>query len=150
MLTNWLIVCNSIKADIFDISKNKLNGSPKSRLLKEFEHPEGRMKGVDLVADGPGHYKARGRGRGKFTAQTTPHETELLQFAHQIAKFLEHERVNQHYQSLIVCAGPHFQGVLEKCLSSHVKQMVTKHIIKDYIPLEGNQLKKVVSNIQHL
>lgn len=144
MVTTWLTICNATKANIYDISKTKkkLNGFSSSLLVKVLEHPEGRMKGIDLTTDKAGKYKARNFGRGKFSAQTTPHEGELEHFAKEIGVFLDNQHAKQHFQSLVVCADPHFQGVLEKHLSSKVKQSIHRYIPKNYLPLEGDKSKK--------
>src|SRR4051812_19123986 len=114
MTTTWLTICNATKANIYNITRTKFDGAGKNPLLKVLEHPAGRMKGVDLITDKPGAFKAGNFARGKFIPHTTPHEVQLDHFAKEIANFLENERANQHFQSLIICTDPHFQGILEK------------------------------------
>lgn len=152
MAITWLTICNATKANIYNISRTKLDGANKNP-LKVLKHPEGRMKGVDLITDKPGDYKARNfAGGGKFIPHTTPHEAELEHFAKEIASFLENERANQHFESLVICSDSHFQGILEKHLPAQLKQTVKYHIQKNYLPLEADKshkLEKVVQAIQH-
>lgn len=152
MSITWLTICNATKANIYDISRAKHNGAWKSPLLKVLEHPEGRMKGAELITDKPGDYKAGDYAGGKFISRATPHEVELEQFAKEIASFLENKRANQHFHSLVICSDPHFQGILEKHLSSPLKQVIKRHIQKNYLPLEADKshkLEKVIQAIQH-
>lgn len=156
MVTTWLTICNASKANIYNISKtkNKLNGLSNHLLFKVLEHPQGRMKGLDLVTDKPGGYKARDLVGGKFIPRTTPHESEVEHFAKELAVFLESQWAHQQFQSLVICSDPHFQGVLEKHLSAQVKQVIKQHIPKNYLPLEADnpqkhKLDKVVHAIQY-
>lgn len=149
MTNSWLILCNATTAYIYDITRGKQDNPSRYSLVKQFEHPEGQMKGEDLISDKPGYHKSKNSGSGSFSARTDPHETVITDFARQLAKFLDTESHQNHYDQLVVCAEPHFHGVLEKQLSSNVKQHVTRHIHKDYIPLKSNKLDKVISDIQY-
>ena len=151
MKTTWLIICNATKACIFDITKVKTLQPETSfpELIETLIHPKGRMKGVDLVSDKPGHYGTQNGAGGKFISKAHPHEGELTAFAEEISKYLTHTQQENAYQKLIICAEPHFHGVLEKHLSHQVAKLVQEYIQKDYIPLPKNDLRAVIQEIQN-
>ena len=150
-MSTWLVIASSTNAFIYDISKPTVPkpGKPHYQLLKELAHPESRSKASELVSDGPGHYKSSGSGKGAFVAHADPHENELNSFAKEIAHHLEAERTKNSYKQLVICAAPHFHGLLDQSLSKQTGLLVKKHIQKDYVPLSKEQLHEVIEKIYH-
>lgn len=154
-MATWLIIANTAKALIYDIT----HPAPADRdptqphqpvLVKKLDHPEGRLKGTDLVSDGSGHFVSRGSsGSGKYEPKHDPRENEATHFAHEIADFLSHAHNQQRFQHLILCAGPHFHHVLDESLPESLKTLVQQHIQKDYAALPQTELADIVKRIYH-
>jgi len=157
MDNTWLVIANATKIFVYHLAKHDgelknlpalFRDHPHPELVIELDHPEGRMKGIDLVTDGQGHFKSPGVSHGKFSEHHTPHQNEEIKFAEQLANFLNLERTQNKYQHLIICAPPHFYGTLKEHLSDQVLSLIKHHILKDYITLHGQGLIKVVEEIQ--
>lgn len=128
MTTTWIVVANSSLARLY------INNGPKQglQLLKELNHPESREKASDLVSDRVGHNPGSGNGHRSFGPATDPKQHESERFAQELSKELEHGRASNHYKRLIMVASSPFIGVLNQRLTSHVRDMVSDTIEKDY------------------
>lgn len=153
----WLVIANAVKAYIYKLEhqENAVKDLPvflrehhEAPLVKTFTHPEGRMHTQDLVSDKDGHYSTPGTSQGAYSEHTPEHQIQLVKFAEEIGHFLEHARTQHEYEHLIICAEPHFYGVLKKALPHHVEPLIAHHILKDYVPLQASGLKKVIEAIQ--
>jgi protein required for attachment to host cells len=147
----WLVIANSIKAYIYNLENSSGDIGelhPEIPLIKTFSHEEGRMHAQDLLSDKDGHYSTPGSARGAFSEHTPEHEIQLIKFSEEIAHFLEHARTQHEYQHLIICAEPHFYGVLKKHLPDHVQDLISHHILKDYVPLQAHNLQEVIEKIK--
>jgi protein required for attachment to host cells len=135
----WILVANSSYARILG------NDGPKKglKLVKELEHPQSREKRLDLVSDRPGHNTGgTGSGRGAFIPQTDPSKHEAENFALEVAKELEHGRVTQGYERLILVASNPFIGLLNNRIGGHVRAMVSDTIEKDYTKATEKELAR--------
>ena len=136
-MPTWLLVGNASRARLFETQAR-----PKTlTLLKEYLHPPSREKGEDLASDRPGHFQAEAQGmegttHGAFNEPTSPKEFEHERFAIELAKELNEGRNQNKYSNLIVVASPHFHGLLNQHMNSHVAKMVSTHLNKDYTDLD--------------
>lgn len=108
-------------------------------LCKEIEHPENKLKNVDLVSDGPGSYQAM-HARGAYAPPSDPKEVKIDTFAREIAEALNADRNNQLYNKLVIIALPHMNGLICKHLNKHVKDLVAHNIEKDLLHLQDHEL----------
>lgn len=137
MTATWILVANASEARLF---KTKNTYKIDLELLNHFDHPESRMKNIDLTSDRPGHYESRGgTGRGSYTEHTEPKTVESEHFALQLANEIDSGRVSNSFQKLLVVAPGHFQGLLKKHLNHHLNNIVT-FIDKDYTKLPQHDL----------
>ena len=146
-MVTWLVIANSTQAFVYDITKNNEPGQPHFHLLTELSHPESRLKTSELTSDRPGHYQGSGSSRGAYSAHSDPHHNEIQAFAKEIAHYLDSAREKNSYKQLILCAGPHFHGLLNQALSSKTASLIKKHIEKDYVPLSEKKLHEVIEGI---
>ncbi len=137
----WVVIANAIKAEIYELTKEGCI------LVIRLTHPDGRLKSIDLTSDQPGHYQTGNGAHGQFTPPSNPHETEHKQFAKEIVSFLEKNKQQNHYQSLVICAEPHFHGLLNKVITEPLRSVVSKFIEKDYVPLLQTNMKGVIEAI---
>lgn len=137
----WLVIANSVQANFYQLTHEEYS------LLETLEHAEGRLKTHDLVSDKTGHYRAGGTVRGAYGSTTDPHEEQHHLFAKEVADFLETKRQDKAYQHIILCAAPHFLGLLNKEMSEDVQAMIFETIAKDYIPLPAKELDKIIQDM---
>jgi len=141
MPNTWLVVANASQATIYQTEQR-----PKTlTMVKEFLHPPSREKGEQLASDRPGHFQGEAVGmegttHGAFNEPTDPKAYEHERFATELAKELDAGRTANSYKNLIIIASPHFHGLLNKSMNSHVAAMVGQHIQKDYTTLEPKEL----------
>lgn len=136
MTATWILVANASAASIF------CNEGPKKGLVKvkSLAHAESREKASELVSDRPGHTQGRGNGRGAYVPAKSPKEIEAERFALEVARELNHGRTTNACQRFILVASPHFMGLVNQHLDSHVRQLVTASIEKDYTRLTEKEL----------
>lgn len=142
--STWILVANGSEARLFKSEHlgNDLN------LLKEFEHPESREKGLDLATDRPGHYQVRGgEGQGAFVEQTSPKEVEANRFAQLLAEELEAGRTHNHYERLVVICPAQFHGLLRQHVSEQVRNQVIAHLEKDYTKMVEKELNQILDEL---
>ncbi|MDD2761720.1 MAG: host attachment protein [Methylomonas sp.] len=130
MPVTWVIVADSSRARFFSLTS-------RTGPLQELEgmtHPEGRMRNQDEASDKQGGL-AGGHGEGghAFEAPTDLKHHEAEVFARQIADKLEHGRVGNDYDKLILLAPPAFLGALRKALNDHVANLVYATVDKDLV-----------------
>jgi protein required for attachment to host cells len=141
MPNTWLVVANASQATIYQTEQR-----PKTlSLVKEMLHPPSREKGEQLASDRAGHYQGEAVGmegttHGAFNEPTDPKSFEHERFASDLAKELEAGRTANSFKHLIIVASPHFHGLLNKSMNSHLGGMVTQHIQKDYTSLDQKEL----------
>lgn len=143
MSTTWILIANTSFAKFY------INHGPQKgiELVKELDHPESREKGSDLVSDRPGHYQSHGNSHGSFVQATDPRQREAERFALELAKELEHGRTNNLFERLVLVASPSFMGILKSRLPSHVLDMISDSIEKDYTKTPEKELKGYLESV---
>jgi protein required for attachment to host cells len=133
----WVVTANAIACHIYHYDTHPA----KLTLIKEMTHPENRLKKEDfLTSDKPGHYKSSASNRGAYAPRTDPKEVEFDNFARQIAKELDHGRVTNAYEKLIIISPSHMDGMILHHVDKHVKDMVMHNIQKDPQNFSGKDL----------
>src|SRR5579871_5043532 len=99
----WVINTDSNTCRIYDYSKKPGHLT----LIKEIQHPENRLRDIDLTTDKPGHYRTDGSAHGSYSQPSDPKEVKIEDFSREIAKELDHGRNTNAYKKLIVIAPPH-------------------------------------------
>lgn len=112
----------------------------KLTLLKELNHPESKLRNIDLASDRPGHYKGDTTARGAYQPHMEPKEIEVVNFAREIAQELEKQSQTKEYKKFILIAPPHMSGRLSKQFSKQVKELIAQNIQKDLINLSEHKL----------
>lgn len=137
MKTTWILIASSSEARLFQAEKTTKD----MKLIHEFHHPQSRKKNMQLVSDVPGRYrKSSSTPRSVFEEPTSPKEVEVERFAQELAAILNEGRTKNLYKNLILIAPSHFQGVLNKCCNSHVKNRIVDTIDKDYTKIKQHDL----------
>jgi protein required for attachment to host cells len=145
MSTTWILIANSSHANLYQTHKGLLFGSnghaaEKMCLLQSFDHVESRKKISELVSGKAGKYQCRTSGHGSYSEATDPKTVEAMRFARELAEFLDSGRVEDEYDDLIIVAPPHFQGLLQKCITQQLQKRVSRTVEKDYTNFKGRYL----------
>ena len=138
MTLAWILVANASLARLYAIPKAKLfNGSCKLSLVKEFMHPESRLKTAELTSDISGNQN--------FVESGDPKDQEAERFAKELADALETGRVSHKYEELIISAPPQFHGTLKKYINDKIQHLISVDIKKDYTK---DNSKALVAHLQ--
>jgi protein required for attachment to host cells len=145
VITTWVLVCDASHARIFAVSDKE---QPWTQ-VQAMEHPEGRLKGQDLVTAPPGRTHDRfGRmrngiahgSRSAMEPDTDPQEVEAGRFAQELAELLERRLNEGRYDRLLIAAPPHFLGLLRARIGDRVRQRIAVSVDHDYTWVRAPQL----------
>jgi len=139
--STWVMVANSSRARLFE---RRAAGSDLA-LVREFEHPESRAKGGDLVSDRPGHTATDQGRRTALDPDTEPKRIAQEQFARELGHALEQGRVQNRYGGVVLVASAPFLGILRAQLPEGVRAQVREAIDKDYTALAERELAAQLS-----
>jgi protein required for attachment to host cells len=134
--TLWILVADACEAKLFTTEKISDDWS----LLKQFNHPEGHKKDVDIVSDKLGNFPNINRGSSSFSEPTDPKVAEAEQFARHLAEELRLGHARSQYHKLVLVAPPRFHGLLNQSCEKQVLNSVIKHLEKDYIKFKEHEL----------
>jgi len=139
MSKTLVMITNASAARVFSYQAHE-----EFSLLKEFSHPESRLKGSELVTDRPGNSNAKGGGHGTFVPANNPKQIEAERFAHELAGWLDDERKQNRCDQLMLVADPSFLGLLNKSLNNQTAQLVFKSLNKDYTQVVPRDLPEIL------
>lgn len=142
----WLVIAAAERTSFYAIAenpefahyRNEANPPPFARArfkltpLPPLEHPQSRFKNAELTQGEKGHRQSRGGTHGEALDYRQPREEEREHFAKEIAHFLEHSAGEKKFTHLILCAEPHFLGLLHQEFSHSLKQHIHLEVQKDY------------------
>jgi protein required for attachment to host cells len=109
-------------------------------LVKEINHPENKLKNSDMDSDRSGHYQGGQSSRGAYSPHTETKDIHIDNFAREIAKEMNQERIKKDYDELIIIAPPRMCGLLFQHIDKHVKDLIINKIEKDILYLSDNEL----------
>ncbi|HSW70223.1 MAG TPA: host attachment protein [Gammaproteobacteria bacterium] len=138
----WVIVLNSNICRIFKYSKK----DHQLEAVKELNHPENKLRDIDLTSDRPGHYKSSNSAHGSYSQPSDPKEIKINNFVREVANMLDRDRNIQAYNKLIIIAADHINGLLYKHINKHVQKLISKNIEKDLIHQSNHDLLNTLSN----
>lgn len=125
-----VMVANASTAKCYETSK----AGRRLDLVKEYNHPQSREKGTDLITDRPFFYD-----------KTSPKEVEADRFAKQLADDLKHF-MNQ-YEYLVMIAPPHFHGLLNKHCDAQIRPRIIYSLEKDYTKNSAKELGSMLNEL---
>jgi len=132
MLT-WILVCDASSGRIF-----KTPGPiQKIALIHQFDHPQSRNKGTDLVSDRPGSAAGVHGGVGQ---QANPKEVEAEHFAKEVAHYLNKGHSENAYAHLVLVAPPHFLGLIRENINKSASKVLSQSLDKDFVKLKEHDL----------
>ncbi|MCW8409867.1 host attachment protein [Legionella sp. PATHC035] len=134
--TTWVLAADTNTCRIYKSTTTPYD----LKLIKELQHPQSKLRDIELTSEKPGRYNTATTTRGTYTQQSDPKEIEIDNFARTIAEELDHSRNAHEYDKLIVITGPHMNGLLFHHLNKHVHHLVTHNLKNDVIHLTEKEL----------
>lgn len=136
MASSWVLVADNSQAKVyrFDRHKRELD------LVDQIDHEEGRWKRHEFVTSGPGRSvtsSVSGNVRMVGT-DNSPKVNESVNFAHMLAKSINHAHDLHQFETLRVCAPPKLLGEILPLVEKHVP--LGDHINKDLVNESSEQL----------
>jgi protein required for attachment to host cells len=134
---SWLIVANSSSARVYKVENRHALTE-----LRLFDHPESRLRNLDLVSDKPGReFESTKVGRhGLESGNTTPQQREFALFAKRLADYLEASYNKNEFEELYLAAGPNLLGLIRQSLSSPLSKVIKAEINKDLTHLKEEEI----------
>ena len=133
----WIVTANKHDCRIYDYHHK----NPETlNLIKEIEHPENKLKAIDLVTDKPGRYKTNHSNRGTYTPSADPGLVNIDNFAREIAHELDSARNRHDFDELIVIMSPDMEGHLNHHLNKQVSSLIKHNIQKNLMHLNQREL----------
>lgn len=120
-----IITANSNHCCIYDYHHQK----KKLQLVKEFDHPENKLKNSELLTDKSGRYGTKSMHGGSFSPDSDAGWVNRDNFARELAHELDEERNHHDYTELVLIMSPQMEGLLAQHLNKQVKGFI-KHIIQ--------------------
>ncbi len=130
MSKTWILVAESSRAKVY-----KANGrrAPITE-IDALVHPECRMHEGDLVTDSAGSDGGSvGQGRHVLENKVSAKDHESLEFARELASYLESARTSSNFDRLVLIAPPAFLGNLRHTLSKEVMSLVSRQVDKNLV-----------------
>lgn len=140
----WMIVGNSTRARLF--AGRYLRSDFKE--IQTFVHPESRLRQQELNSDAPGRtFDSFGKGRHSKGQRVDAKKQERINFALEVADFLEKSRSENKFEKLVVIASPEFMGELRSKLSDKIITCVELSIDKDLTSKTAEEIQQHIAQI---
>jgi len=146
MARTWILVGHEAGARVFE---NRGPGKGLD-LVETIEHPEGRLRDRDIDSDRPGRSFRQDSGDPRRSAMSRgegPHDRVIADFARALADKLQHGRVENQYERLVLVAPPGFLGLLRASLDGPTAQLVVGSIDKDLATRKESELIKHLGEV---
>jgi len=146
MAKTWILVGHEAGARVF---ANRGPGKGLG-LVETIEHPEGRLRDRDIDSDRPGRSFRQDSGDPRRSAMSRgegPHDRVIADFARALADKLQHGRVENQYERLVLVAPPRFLGLLRASLDGPTAQLVVGSIDKDLATRKESELIKHLGEV---
>jgi protein required for attachment to host cells len=129
MPTCWVMVSNGARGVLYSADAQ----FQKMTEMRQFEHPESRVKARDIYSDDRGRTRGYGNGpRHAMDPDTEPKRIQMQNFAREIGEALRAGRVKNQYDNLVIVAPPRFLGLLREQLDTDTGRMVAEEIPHDW------------------
>jgi protein required for attachment to host cells len=121
------------------------------QVVREIEHPEGRLKTGDIEADRPGRaFDRAGQGRHAMSPEESPTEHVDQRFVATLAHDLEHARHVGEFSHVILVAAPKLLGKLRAELSENTRKVVLHELAKDLVDPKIWNLREYLAGVARI
>jgi len=139
MTDRWVLVADSTQARILEYQKDKLEP------VQQFEHPESREQGRDLMGNRPNQNQ---HGMEKIRKGDESHalrDDESRRFARELSGFLATAHSQNRFRELVLVADPRFLGMLRAEFAKPVAGCVSASIDKSAVRMKPKELADLVA-----
>jgi protein required for attachment to host cells len=135
---SWILVANRANAKLFE---HRPGARHPIVLLRELEHPEGRLKAGEINAEKSGRsFQRVGPGSSALEKAQDPTEHEAEHFAIVLADMLAEERARESFAHLVLVSEPRFLGTLRRKIEPATRERIDYTVLKDIAGLEARAL----------
>ncbi len=138
MTTQWIVVANGSKAALYRFQI--FDDGTQLGLEAQFDHGQGRTKGIDLVTDRPGAVRGHGCNSARYRPRLDARRNEMEHFGQQLADVLDQGRRAGKFTQMTLVASNPFLGILRAHLSGGTREAVDRVIAHDYTQLDPRAL----------
>lgn len=144
MTKQWVIVANSADARVFETNLVM----SRLRFIKEFKHPNGRLKEQNIESDRHG-IRSNGSqpGNSSMHSSVSANEHEQLVFAKKLAEYLNKKAAKGSFDGLTLVSPASFLGKLRDSLPPQLKKFVTRGVTKD-LPASWIDNRELMQRLQ--
>ena len=140
----WIIVADSSRSRVFSMKDIR---SPLEE-IKDWVHPASRLHEQELGSDRQGRtFDSTGKGRHAKESEVGIKKQEAINFAREIAHYLDGECNQNKFEKLVLIAPPEFLGILRKELGDNTRQRITREISKDLTQHAENHIRQEVTTL---
>ncbi|NCF52803.1 hypothetical protein GWP57_14445 [Gammaproteobacteria bacterium] len=112
-------------------------------VIKQFRHEAGTRREAEFVSDKPGRsFDSFGAGRHSMSKEHSGREQDEMQFADQVAEYLDRGVRMGDFHKIVLFAEHKFLGLLRERLSSAAKQAVVFEAPKNLTKLDESDIKR--------
>ena len=137
----WVLIGESSRATIYSMASREAS-------LEEvqcFSNTAARQHEQELTSDLPGKgFDGKGAGQHALTPKAGKKEGEAVDFAKMLCDTLEQGRLQSQYNQLVLCASPHFLGLIRQHLSVPTTRCVIAEIDKNLVKAPPEEIKQHV------
>lgn len=136
----WIVVASQSQARFF----RYLGLQSGLKLVEKIQHPEGRLKDVEMGADRHGRsFSSFGHaGRSAYTDERSPHEEKAWEFARNLAEKLRAAHGRNEFSSLMLVAEARFLGILKACLDEQTRKVLVATLDREYHQKSSSELSR--------
>ncbi|MBQ0721380.1 MAG: host attachment protein [Gammaproteobacteria bacterium] len=110
-----------------------------------FLNPEARQREQDLTSDFPGQgFDGKGGGQHALAPKESKKEKEAISFAKTLCDTLDNGRLQGEFNRLVLCAGPHFLGLIRLNLSGPTRQCLVAEIDKNMLKSSADEISQLI------
>lgn len=136
MRTGWVLVADSTQARLLEYHKDALQP------VQQFEHPESRDQGRDLMGSRPNQNQHVEQGHPEPQGLR---DDESKRFAKELSTFLSTAHAQNRFRELVLVADPRFLGMLRSEIAKPVAGCVTSSIDKSAVRMKPAELAQLVA-----
>ena len=139
MCATCVVVAESSRARVFEMT------SPRTpmREMQDMVHPQSRIHEQKLTSDRPGRtFDRHGQGHHAMQKEVGAREQETLDFAAQVAGYLQTACAGNAFEDIVIIAAPEFLGTLRKKLDPGTRKLVVREIDKNIVQHNEADIRK--------
>ncbi len=138
MTNEWILVCDSARARVFE----KRDDTPSWTLVTTMAHEESRAKTSALASDRAGSRSSEGASahHNALAPASEPKEVEKDDFAHTLVQMLDQAMRSQRFSRWVLVAPPRVAGLIKGKLTPELTKHLLATVEKDLVALDAQAL----------